>query len=77
MKGNPEFVKLTSIFKAAGFFVSVIAYVLFRKRTSIISISNRVIEQNLVLKLGLLLIFFNDPLYAFTLYKPSVFMYRI
>jgi Wnt-binding factor required for Wnt secretion len=69
--GNPDFVQLITLVKYIIFFVSLLSCCLYYKQIKHIPINLRVIEQKLLLRQSILLVLFNDPLFAMIFYKPN------
>jgi Wnt-binding factor required for Wnt secretion len=69
--GNPEFVRLITIVKYANFFLSLLCCYLFYKQMKHVPINLRVVEQSLIMRQSVLLVLFNDPLFAMIFYRPN------
>lgn len=69
--GNPEFVQSITLVKYIIFFTSLLCCYLFHKQMKHVPINLRVIEQTLILRQSILLVLYNDPLFAMIFYKPN------
>jgi hypothetical protein len=70
---EPSFTHLMSITKVSFFALSLVSLVIFWMKLKKVSPEARTWEQGMVLKLSVLLLGYNDPLYAIILYSPTIF----
>ena len=71
--GNPDFVRIITTAKYLLFFTSLVFGILYARRLKLIPTNMRVVEQTLILRQSILLVFYNDPLFAMIFYSPNHF----
>ena len=71
--GNPQQVNYITGAKYAFFSISLLSILIYYRKLRQVPDRVRVVEQTLVLRQGILLVFLNDPFYAMIFYSPNRF----
>ena len=69
--GNPDFVQSITLVKYMIIIISLVCLGVYARQLKHVPINLRVVEQDLILRQSVLLIFFNDPFIAAIFYSPN------